>query len=127
LAACDNYSAAHDRLGVTADGDGISVQYLSCPDEVVKSARLYELNGNQTAPDDDLLIWKYDAPDATEALKAGLAPTVDNQSIALDPRKHYWVDVLTTDSLVGSFDFTLSDLAGGLVQSNDRTIGHPSS
>jgi hypothetical protein len=122
LVACDNYSAAYDRLGITAHDDGISIQYLSCPDEVVEHARLYELNGNQTAPDDDLLIWEYAAPDATQTLKVGLVPSIDNEPITLDPRKHYWVDVETKDSLVGSFDFQLGDIDGGLVRSNDRTI-----
>ena len=109
-------------MGVTASGDSISIQYLPCPDEVVESARLYELDGNQTAPDDDLLLWEYAEPDATEALKVGLVPTVDNAPFALDPTKNYWVDVQTSDSLVGSYDFQLGDLDGGVVQSNDRTI-----
>lgn len=107
-----DFSPAYDRLGVQIVDDAILVRYLACDGEVVKSVRLYELDGDNVAPDEgDLVLWEAVGVESV-VLASGLVPTRSGgEAIELLQEEDYLIEVETDRNTVDTFAFGVADLS----------------
>jgi hypothetical protein len=118
-----DFSPAYDRLGVQLVDRSILVRYLACDGEDVKFVRLYELDGDNVAPEEgDDLLWEAVGVEST-VLASGLVPTrSDGEPIELFQEENYLIEVVSNRSTVDTFGFGVKDLPTSEFYVNGRTL-----
>lgn len=123
LASCDSQAPGYARLGVRPEGSSVLIRYLPCPGEVVKAARLYQLDGDTVAPDEgDTLLWQRTGSDLASIGESGVLPLVGDEPFAFEPKSEYFIEVESTKNLVDTGAFTIDDLDIDKVRVNFRNL-----
>jgi len=121
--ACDQYPA--DRaLGVslTSDGSAVTVKYVLCPGELVKSVRLFTTDDAGIGDEGDRLLWGVSAArgSSTQDFVLGIAPPgfTELTPLRMQPSKTQALGILvnSTTATAGVL-FSGQDLRGDRVLS----------